>query len=40
MTFANGDSYDGKHKNGKMHGKGTYISKDGSKYVGGFINGE
>ena len=34
-----GESYEGEYKNGKMHGKGTYISNNGMKYVGEFQNG-
>ena len=33
-TFANGDKYDGQHKDGKKHGKGTLTWTDGGKYVG------
>lgn len=38
-TFPNGSKYVGTVKDGKMHGKGTYIFRQGTKYVGEFVNG-
>lgn len=33
-----GNRYDGEWKENMMHGKGTYICADGSKYVGEMKN--
>ena len=32
-----GDTYEGELQNGKVHGQGTYIFKNGAKYVGQWI---
>ena len=34
FTWANGDKYEGEHKNGKKNGQGTFTWVDGNKYVG------
>ncbi len=39
ITYANGDTYVGEFKNGKLNGKGTYTFPSGEKYVGEFKNG-
>ena len=41
--YASGDRYEGEYKNGKMHGKGTYIwgpntKSAGDKYIGDWID--
>ena len=35
-----GYKYDGDYKDGKFHGKGTYISAGGTKYVGEWKEGK
>ncbi len=33
-------TYKGNFKNGKMHGQGTFLFNNGTKYVGSFVNGK
>ena len=35
--YINGDTYDGKLSNGRLHGQGEYISHKGWKFVGTFM---
>ena len=38
MIFHRGDSYEGMHKDGFMHGRGVYAFADGRLYVKFFIS--
>ena len=39
-TFANGDIYDGEHKDNKANGQGTYAYASGATYVGEWLDGK
>jgi hypothetical protein len=39
LEFASGNSYEGEYRNMKPHGKGTYFYRDGTKFIGIFVEG-
>ena len=39
-SSAGEDVYEGEFRDGKIHGRGTYICADGNRYEGEFRNGE
>ena len=40
LRNADGGKYIGDYKDGKFHGRGTYIWKDGDKYIGDWLDGK
>ena len=40
ITYKNGDKYEGKFKNDKSEGQGTYTLANGKKYMGEFKDGQ
>jgi hypothetical protein len=39
LDFSSGNSYEGEFRNGKPHGSGTYIYRDGTRFSGQFVDG-